>query len=1108
MIRITNFVNRFKDIIFLFLLSLTPLVWYGTGNKLIASHDVGYPLNPLEVFKTRIFAWTSSVDFGTSQIPYSGTVFYHGLEALFTFLFGSVFTGQKIYVILWFFLPMLVMYLVLKRIKPLADKPYLCLLSAVLLQFNHFQMQGWGVFWQARFSDYILLPLVLMLMTEYFDGKRGILRTGVLFGLFVFFLNGGGSPPVFGSLLIMMMGLIAYYLILALPKKLWPQIQRTVLFLAIAGVFGFLISAFWTIPYFYFSFLSYGNIISGMGGPTAVLGWADAVSANASVLNLLRLQGISNWILPYAPFYAKIFLTNPVFVAAGFLWPVLAFSSLIFARKQEEKKYILLFAFLALIAVVFSAGSHEPFRSFYIFSLKNIPAFPMFRTPFYKFANLLWFSYAVLAGFTLSSIIEKTGFIARLRQLSFQKVSRILAVCFLLGIFIWDHPHITGVFFNYGRDVGLTTMEKIPNYVFRAGRFFDSINDWKNRTFVVPEVNQLWTVEIYKWGYFSGTTVNSFLTRKDFVSNDGSMLGIKDEQTIVNGLYELLREGDSRCFDIMKMLGIDSVLLHNDSYYDLPNAPSTNPSIYKQTLNKASELKKTISIGQWEYYQLQKPTAGKIFIPQNTLYSAFDAENSLNLLLFLQSIDIDIADEFIYLPEQAKKITGGLNDPLVIMPLPKTYLLPEEQQEFSLFQPKVLPNSPFYFLVTAREKELEQKTSGPKKLADLYLGFSLKRLAELNGLLKTQADLQDEKNVLDKYGQALGDARKQIDLFANQADKEEAMMRGGEFIARERNFLAQTINKEKNPFIKSALENSYKMSGDIMRSLSLEPENNILELEKDYNDPSVIVLTSRYQWEVPEAGSYEIYLNNTSVLANAQELLINIDGKTVNSKQTTVNREQEIDNASGAPGWQKIGEIELTKGQHGLKITADGIPIYSFKKGDLVFYKRDNSKQITVNSKQKISYTRLNPTRYKVEVSSSGQPLTLVFNERFDKDWKIYVKDVRDKTYDLSKNSQGGIISDILSLKSYILNLLDENIFNTLKLKPLDEKYHFKANGYANAWYIDNAKCKNQNAKSTGNECEIIIDYWPQRLLWLGYLVSAATVLASFGYLVVKRKKE
>lgn len=95
-----------------------------------------------------------------------------------------------------------------------------------------------------------------------------------------------------------------------------------------------------------------------------------------------------------------------------------------------------------------------------------------------------------------------------------------------------------------------------------------------------------------------------------------------------------------------------------------------------------------------------------------------------------------------------------------------------------------------------------------------------------------------------------------------------------------------------------------------------------------------------------------------------------------------------------------------------------------------------------------ISSVKIDPTRYEISVHTSS-PFILVCTESFNQGWKAYV--------------DGG----------------------------LEVKDHFPVNGYANGWFIE----------KTG-DYKIVLEYWPQRLLDWGIIVSTLSVLVCVAYLV------
>jgi hypothetical protein len=98
----------------------------------------------------------------------------------------------------------------------------------------------------------------------------------------------------------------------------------------------------------------------------------------------------------------------------------------------------------------------------------------------------------------------------------------------------------------------------------------------------------------------------------------------------------------------------------------------------------------------------------------------------------------------------------------------------------------------------------------------------------------------------------------------------------------------------------------------------------------------------------------------------------------------------------------------------------------------------------------------------------------------------------------ISKNFQGTIQND---------NLSEGNVFETWFQTPIDnQENHLVANGYANSWFIDaDNMCHNGYCRKNPDgtyDFELIVEFHPQRFLYLGFLMSAMTFLSCVGYLV------
>ncbi len=146
----------------------------------------------------------------------------------------------------------------------------------------------------------------------------------------------------------------------------------------------------------------------------------------------------------------------------------------------------------------------------------------------------------------------------------------------------------------------------------------------------------------------------------------------------------------------------------------------------------------------------------------------------------------------------------------------------------------------------------------------------------------------------------------------------------------------------------------------------------------------------------------------------------------------------------------------------------------------------------------KISFIKINPTKYRVKVEKAGEPYTLVFSESFHKEWKAYIDKSQNDFEEISATYFDGEIKEGKHQNAF----LDRNTFETWGKKPIPEERHLLANGYANSWYITS-----EDSDGQGNY-EIIIEFWPQRLFYLGIGISLVSFFGCLGYLGYTLTKE
>ena len=140
-----------------------------------------------------------------------------------------------------------------------------------------------------------------------------------------------------------------------------------------------------------------------------------------------------------------------------------------------------------------------------------------------------------------------------------------------------------------------------------------------------------------------------------------------------------------------------------------------------------------------------------------------------------------------------------------------------------------------------------------------------------------------------------------------------------------------------------------------------------------------------------------------------------------------------------------------------------------------------------------ITFKKINPTKYVVKVENSTEPFFLVFSESYHPQWKVYIE---DKPIEFNQIIAKYPHVNVKEAKHDWYKFTPEDITFLLK-KPQDERYHFVANGYANAWYID----PKDFDKDGDGEFVVILYFLPQSLFYLGLFISGVTLFVCVGYL-------
>ncbi len=123
------------------------------------------------------------------------------------------------------------------------------------------------------------------------------------------------------------------------------------------------------------------------------------------------------------------------------------------------------------------------------------------------------------------------------------------------------------------------------------------------------------------------------------------------------------------------------------------------------------------------------------------------------------------------------------------------------------------------------------------------------------------------------------------------------------------------------------------------------------------------------------------------------------------------------------------------------------------------------------SSRAAIKYTEISPTLYKINVQTNSARVPLVFSEAFSEGWKINIRN-----------------------------------------KLTSQKSHFLVNGFGNFWLLNKKEIcyagNNCTENSSGEyKTEFFIEYEPQRIFEISFLLSSGLILFCIGYVLMSAIK-
>lgn len=1123
-----NFIKKYSklfEIIFLFFLSLTPFLWLGDG-QIIFGHDSGFRLDPVTHLINLFYSWDPSSNFGADWSWFKGFIVTQAPEALFIFLAKTFSLGQSITFIFWFFCIGISMYIFINAFFKEKYYWFFRVFASLFYMYNFFILQAWFIAERAKFSLFCVLPLGVLLIYKTLTREYSILKGVILFSLISFLLNAGGNLTFYGTLLLVY-GITFIYLTSAnIRRRGYGELVYSFKVGILFAVGFSTVNSYWILPQLY-SFLSgYGFNLLSVGGIESIITWESVITQNASFINLLRLQGMPDWYDNRLHTYSPFFVKNPVLVIFSFI-PlfILLFGILNHGRLRVDKKnnkLIILILLFLIFGLFFTAGSHPPFGSLYVFLIKFIPGFAIFRSAFYKFGGVLWFSYIFLVGFYLSLFLSKI--------VKRKKAYIFLTAFSLFFILAYHFPFFNSNFFTW--DKPFTTKVKLPSYVIDMAEHINKMPAG-TRILLLPDFyNQ---ADSYGWGFWGIDSLPHLFTNKSIISNSANF------PEIVGSIYNSILQNEENSFlRLAGSSGVNKVLWRDDVFYSDKIRTSKDLSQVKKNLENFNSVTLEKEVGQWSLYEVKSPYHAYTFhsidsivyaqSDMSKLRSIFNQEEGAGNLAILFDGSIRDKDKDILL-SSGKNVIGAD----CIACGSETF----SQTKGGLLMPelKILPTSPFYQLFSFREQQVHKlHKNNPLLRIDADLGYSNKRIAEMKEIANVKVRGNKDRifvsEAVKKYKALIKDALEQASALPE--DK------------RNKAFMKISIYLNSQFWFLGIQKNLYDYALEDFEDLSIFIQNNIKSLGSKIWATNFTENKIRYLLSLDSVGIYDLHVNTGDIQAQT----IAVDGKDLkNLKNLSFDKGTHKIEVSYPVAKNQIDAVSATESgelrlQFGERVK---FPIRNFNPKEIYFvsfdYKisqgrpnasiieKERSKQNVWNlllnqnnvwnsfssiyepnrdvesvslefyptgfettggtiqvknlrvisvyvpevfifrnaepsrkiESPKMSFSRINPTMYRVNIENSTSPYLLAFGEAYNKGWRAYIA---------------------------------EDFLQTFFTKPVSEERHYALSGYSNGWLIDKK-----------GSYSIVVEYFPQKIFYAGLFLSGLSLLILTLILLRRRGK-
>ncbi len=598
-------------IVAIVLMGLAPAFW-APWNVLLISEDLALPRTPQQFFLT-LHSWNPILNTGTPYNVAHTAILTFAQQAGLQAVGLSPAITQRLIMIVWMTLPGLGVYILARTLfaSRLSSSQWqtAAAVAASFYMFNLYIEHAWRGFNIGVLTAQTTLPLLLTLLYLGFKGRISAIRLALCTVPIALWSSGVGvNPPL---VLVFITTIIAFALAYLLFSRSGPLSSRLLPVVRTAGVLGIvsiLTNAFWIIPFL-------GQIQATTTGELTTSGelasnWLGGLSANTSFTKVLRFQGdwtwYQGWNEPYRP-YAGTYEESAVLAILSWVAPVLALIGI----AGPQRRLRLFFATVTAIALLLSMGTHPPMDRIYLWLVRNVPLFWIIRSPWFKFALVSSFGFAILGGLGAANLASWLRQASTGSRISSQLGSRSLAIVAIGAIainLIYAYPVTTGQMFPpaQAREHLPPNQMRIPDYVTAASLWFDE-NVEDGRIAALPETT-VWADENGFVGYSPILTqIGTAPIVYPFQTVHGSLVSATNGMLNDIAYEALYRTTTRRADEILRLMSVRYLNHETGIKYWLYAGDVDSADWVRLRLEKQLGIQPVTTFGAWEVYAVEDP---------------------------------------------------------------------------------------------------------------------------------------------------------------------------------------------------------------------------------------------------------------------------------------------------------------------------------------------------------------------------------------------------------------------------------------------------------------------------------------------------------------------